>query len=81
MQHPIMGVIDGEGRDEESLVAEAYQHVADGFCRALGVIGLPECEIDDLRQGYRAAAELAQLPTLAALRSPAEGRPISRQAG
>ena len=81
MQHPIVGVIDGEGRDEESLVAEAYEHVADGFSRALAVIGLPECEIADLRQCYRAAAELARRPTLVALQSPAEGHRISRQVG
>jgi hypothetical protein len=68
MQHPLIGVIDSPGEDEDAIVAEAYAHVAEGYRRALTVEGLPPRELDDLRACYRAAGQIARQPSLYALR-------------
>jgi hypothetical protein len=68
MQHPLIGVIDNPGDDEDAIVAEAYRHVFEGFQRALMVAGLPPREVEDLRVCYRVAARIARQPTVDALR-------------
>jgi hypothetical protein len=61
-------------------VEEAYGYVLEGYRRALMVIGLPDREIEDLRACFRAAAEIAAVPTLDVLHpaTPAEGEAPGR---
>lgn len=54
--------------DAEQAVAAAYQHVADGYRRALRVTGLPDDELECLRRTLRAVQQLAQQPLLSPVR-------------
>ena len=66
MQHPLVGLIEGDGADEEATVREAYSHVAAGYEAALRVTGLSPVEQEDLRACLRAALALAGRPRLSA---------------
>ena len=52
-------VLDGEGLTEVQIIAEAYAHVAEGYRRALQVVGLPDVERGDLEECWLNACVVA----------------------
>lgn len=63
--------LDGGSLSEAEIVAEAYEHVAEGYRRALTVRGLPQVEVESLTASLRVSRSVAGLPPLEAL--PASG--------
>lgn len=78
-RRPIFRLVDGV--DEEAASREAWALVAEGYVRALKVVGLASFEASAMRASLLAALRLAQLPVLSPVRSPDEDLQRSHPAG